>query len=111
MGNTVASRLTCVRDECLQVGAGSLVLQQLLWRHVREEDLQDHLSVLAVFGVGVPHGAVSQERLCVGWTSVERARMMKTYFMAAFTGFTDTSLITELLSKGLETFRLLFFFF
>lgn len=28
--------------------------------------------------------------------------------MAAFTGFTGTSLISELLSKGLETFRLQF---
>lgn len=71
-----AWRLTRVRDERLQVGAGPLVLQQLLWGHVREEDLQDGLSLLAVFGVGVPHDAVPQQSLCVGgWTPVERAGM------------------------------------
>lgn len=61
--HTTVCRLTCVWDECLQVGAGSLVLQQLLWWHVCEEDLQDDLSVLAVFGVGVPHDTVPQESL------------------------------------------------
>lgn len=74
---TTVSRLTCVWDEPLQVGPGPLVLQQLLWRHVCEEDLQDDLSVLAVFGVGVPHDAVSKESLWVGLTAVERARMIK----------------------------------
>lgn len=60
---STASLLTCVWDESLQVGPGPLVLQQLLWRHVCEEDLQDDLSVLAVFGVCVPHDAVSQKSL------------------------------------------------
>lgn len=77
----MASGLTCVWDERLQVGTGSLVLQQLLWRHVCEEDLQDDLSVLAVFGVGVPHDAVSQESLCVGLVSVERARMIQILYV------------------------------
>lgn len=47
------------------MGPGSLVLQQLLRRHVSEEHLQDPLSILTVSGIGVPHGAVAQERLCV----------------------------------------------
>lgn len=55
--------LTCVRDESLQVGSGALVLQQLLGRQVREEHLQDGLSIVAVSGVGVPHHAVAQQRL------------------------------------------------
>lgn len=58
--------LTCVGDESLQVRAGALVLQQLLGRHVREQHLEHRLRVLAVAGVGVPHGAVAQQRLWWG---------------------------------------------
>lgn len=43
--------------------ACALVLQQLLGRYVREQHLQHHLRVLTVAGVGVPHGAVAQQRL------------------------------------------------
>lgn len=57
------SSLTCVWDETLQVGPGSLVLQQLLGRQVCEEHLEDSLSVLTVPGVGVPHHTEAQERL------------------------------------------------
>lgn len=52
------------------MGSGSLVLQQLLRWHVCEEHLQNGLSILTVPGVGVPHHAVAQERLCVGSTKL-----------------------------------------
>lgn len=84
------------------MGPGPLVLQQLLWRHVCEEDLQDDLGVLAVFGVGVPHDAVSKESLWVGLTAVERARVIKQKYFVPFTGFGDMSIISEELSGGME---------
>lgn len=45
------------------MASGALVLQQLLGRQVREEDLQDGLSILTVSGVGVPDHTEPQERL------------------------------------------------
>lgn len=56
--------MTCVRDQTLQVGSGTLVLKKLLGWQVSEEHLEDGLSVVTVPGVGVPHHAVAQQRLC-----------------------------------------------
>lgn len=58
---TSTLQLTCVWDESLQVISCTLILQQLLGRHMCEEHLQDDLSVLTVSGVGVPHCTVVQE--------------------------------------------------
>lgn len=85
--------LTCVWDESLQVGSGSLVLQQLLRWNVCEEHLQDGLSILTVPGVGVPDHAVAQEWLCVGskelsvwwrWRGKEEKRLYYFHWLQAF---------------------------
>lgn len=73
---------TCVWDETLQVGSGSLVLQQFLRGQVSEEHLEDGLGVLTIPGVGVPHHTVTKERL---WAQrFNRIQTLSTYKQIRF---------------------------